>query len=806
LDKQLAQAAMLALRSSEERKSDPLERGGNLAAPRPNLDNQLVQLTLSIGRAMTLVCLMPHLDEPERSCVLAEALTAARDICHEELMAYPLCALVLCGLREAERSDVMTQALTATRAIGDERERAELLGGLIPYLAESERSIVLIEALTAAQAIEDLRVRAKALNDLVQRLAEPERSRVVAMALTAAREIGDEKRIAALHDDSGRLRLSRVREAISIGDTKSRANALGDLAESLAEPQRSRVMAEALTTAREINGEWDRAKVLSSLAPRLGEPERSRVLLDVLTAARAIGDGDEPLMAKGGLLPALHLREKLLLLLGAILASAGVLAMIRGIMLFGCIIFLTGVSLLRIVDYYSRSRFRSTLFLKQDGPDPYDARCAAREKPDVLSKLAQFLEEPERSHVMAEALRAARAFSDPKTRVEVLGQLLPYLNERDRCHVRMELTAARAIVDKRSRVNALMDLSLHLGEPERSRVLNEVLADSREIGDKDARESALSALRPQSGEVLPGEVLRDSAGLGGVEDLFGDREDLFKKISSLAPPSAEPERSRVLNEVLASARAISSGSQRSRALGSLAPHFREPDRSRVIMEALGAARAIEGEWYRAISLSHLAAYLDQAELHRVLTSVLSPGMTLLDEWFASRRCAGGTDPLKAVADGLEAAVAKSSHEHDRVQALSSLAPHLNEAQLGRALTEVLTINDAQERVCALSGLAPYLKEPDRFRALSNALVAAQEIEDGKSRAEALRTLAPRLVSLSLPCLVGLWSATLHQLSAHERSPFLADLTSLSPVIIALGGRRGAEEFASAISDVGRWWP
>jgi hypothetical protein len=84
--------------------------------------------------------------------------------------------------------------------------------------------------------------------------------------------------------------------------------------------------------------------------------------------------------------------------------------------------------------------------------------------------------------------------------------------------------------------------------------------------------------------------------------------------------------------------------------------------------------------------------------------------------------------------------------------------------------------------------------------------AARAIGDEGARADALSDLAPHLASHSSSALVKLWNKALQPLSARERSEFLSDLKALTPVILALGGPQAAEELASAIVDVGRWWP
>jgi hypothetical protein len=142
----------------------------------------------------------------------------------------------------------------------------------------------------------------------------------------------------------------------------------------------------------------------------------------------------------------------------------------------------------------------------------------------------------------------------------------------------------------------------------------------------------------------------------------------------------------------------------------------------------------------------------------------------------------------------------------RAIALSGLAPHLGEPERSRVLAEAVTaaraIATEGVRAEALSALAPHLGP----ELLSEALGVARAIGYERYRALALSALAGQLASLPSSSLIKAWSVTLHQLLVRKRNELLCDLKALTPVILALGGRQAAEELASAIVDVGRWWP
>ena len=107
---------------------------------------------------------------------------------------------------------------------------------------------------------------------------------------------------------------------------------------------------------------------------------------------------------------------------------------------------------------------------------------------------------------------------------------------------------------------------------------------------------------------------------------------------------------------------------------------------------------------------------------------------------------------------------------------------------------------------ALSGLAPYLDEALKEQVLQEALEVARAIEDERARAKVLSKLASHLVNLPFTTLYTLWCETLLILATRRRSDLLADIGALSPVIVKLGGDKVIREIARGILDVGRWWP
>src|SRR5262249_42620928 len=145
-------------------------------------------------------------------------------------------------------------------------------------------------------------------------------------------------------------------------------------------------------------------------------------------------------------------------------------------------------------------------------------------------------------------------------------------------------------------------------------------------------------------------------------------------------------------------------------------------------------------------------------------------------------------------------------EYDRSEGLAALAPHLPESLLTQALETARAMEYESSRSVALAVLAPHLQESLWSEVLVQTLEAATAIQDEYSRSLALAALAPRLGTSEVSCLLPLWEQTLPILASRTRKDLLADLCSLLPIIVRLGGAQAVAETFRAIQDVGRWWP
>jgi hypothetical protein len=723
-------------------------------------------------RAGALAALAPHPPEPQRAEALAEALATARAIEDANRRAKALATAR--AIEDANRRakafaalvphlppHLLAEALAAARAIGDPVRRAEALEALAPHLPPQ----LLVEALAAARAIEHAYWRAKALAALAQHLVEPERSQVLAEALAAARAIEG----AYSRDEAFILDVALRADFEAALD---RAEALLALAPKLPEPERRKVVGEALTnmlgSLDEAPDDRDRVQVLETLAENLRKWRCDEVLGKALRPARKI----KKALTAARKIKKPYFRAKVLTALAPhypephrrnVVAEA--LATAR-----------------QVANPYFRARALATLAPQLLQPWLDEALAAARAiewgrfRAQALAALAPQLEEPRRSLVLSEGLAAAREAFTAEGRSEALAalasqlpeSLLPEalaiargildegyrgedlfetlaifagrLPEPRRSEVLADaLAAARTIGDENKRAKVLAALAAHHAEPERTRALAEALAAARAISDSPSRARALEVLAPH----LPPHLLAEALAAART---IGDENKRAKALAALAP-HLPPH---LLTEALAAARVIEDVSERAEALANLAPHLPP----HLLAEALAAACAIKDAHWRAKALADLAPHLPPHLLAEALAAARAiKEHSCRPEALAAlaphvpepRRSEVLADALKDIGECFTwgSRFPKSNVPRAALGVLEILAPHLPEALLAEALATAcnrLTGRQERLRASALAILAPQLSHP----LLTEALAAARVIEHVDDRAEALAALAPHL--------------------------------------------------------------
>ena len=726
-------------------------RTGMLASLAPHLPGPLLAKAMVAAEAMedercraeALLALGPYLP----GLLLAEAIAAAGTIEHEHWRIHALTRLrrLLSG---PTRAKMLEAALGEARMIGSERVRAETLAELGPNLPGP----LLAEALDQARAIQAGPWRIHAIGALSSHLPRP----LLDEALDAVCRIGDQAAQADTLADLGRhLPVSVHRNALitamSITEERSRAEELGALAPQLSEP----LLAEALTAARTITDEGARTEALSALAPHLPMP----LLAEAHAEARLIGDERWRARAVAALAP--HLPEPLL---------ADALAAARTI-------------------------------------TDEDARTTA------LTALAPQLPEPLSAEALAEALSAAQTMTED-SRAEALAAVAPQLPESLGAEA---LATARSIGDERWRARAIAALAPHLPEP----LLAEALDAAQTLSDERWVVGALAALAPMLPDPLLGEAL--AAARPASQDGLGRP----RVVATLAPHLRGP----LLADALEAAAMMGFGPWRAQTLAALAPYL--PDA--LLPQALAAAQKIADEDSRAEALAALAPHIPGALLAEALAAARTVGdgsgriralAPLIPSLAEPERVAALAETERAIrtirndsrlamtvgllapylpGPHLAMALDRAGHlgeERWRAEALAALAPYLPQALLADALAAARTISQERWRAQALSALAPRLPRD----LLADALTAAGSIADESDRAAVLAVLATLLAAPPATSAWSAWRAILPVLATRRRRDLLADIRSLQPVILALGGQDAVREIVQAVWDVGRWWP
>jgi hypothetical protein len=597
--------------------------------------------------------------------------------------------------------------------------------------------------------------------------------------------------------------------ALQSSNPQTKASLLTEIIDYLPQNLKEKALQKALAATRAIQYEVERVNALRALAPKLPP----KLLPEALAIARAIPSGNLRFYALGALAPKLppELLPEALAIARAFRDPGSEWCLVHALSVLADklpSVLPEALAAARAIEgegaLWYRANALSVLADKLPSVLP-EALAAARaiedyepwgERAIALRDLADKL-----PSVLPEALAAARAIEDEWYRADALSTLADKLPSV----LPEALATARAIQDEKYRADALSTLAPKL-PPE---LLPEALALARGIQDEWYRAKILSALAGKLPELLP-----EALAIAKAIQYERDRAKILSALADKLPPELLPE-------ALALARAIQDEYFRASALSALADLLPE-----VLPEALALARAIQDEWDRGDALSNLAskmpevlpealatarviefeeyrvdALLPLADLlPEVLPEVLAAARAIEDERYRAIALSNLASKMPEVLPEALAAARAIEDERYRVIALSNLASKMPEV-LPEALATARTIQNERERAIALSNLADLLPS-----VLAEALATAKAIQSERERAKALIALAPKLSKMQTGELFPLWQNTLHSLSNQTRQDFLHDIPALATVICALGDPAAVAEVATAIQDVGRWWP
>jgi hypothetical protein len=730
-------------------------------------------------QAEALAVLATHVGEHHRAQILNQALEVARSIENVRDRTHML-ALLAQHLPEPLRTQTLEQLLGEAQAIEYGGIRSDLLAELAPHLS----GLLLEQALVAAQSIADSSWRSCALRALAPHLS----GSLLEQALEVARNIGDEDiRSLALagltpyqpEASCRHLLVQILEDAQNISSEYYRSCALAELAPRLNSP----LLERALDASWKIGNDGYRLKALVAITPRLPEPLRTHMLAQTLDEAQNSEFDKDTSSALAVLVS--HLS-------GPLLERA-----------------------LEVAWNISDGRARSlalTAFAPHL-PEPLwlftleNALEAARSAPDAYSRSRAI--EPLASHLrgrlLKEALEAAQTVGDEDYRSLTLAALAPHLSGS---LLEEALDTARGIRDEALRSRALMSIMPHLPEPSRTHTLEQALEAARAILGDSPKSWGLEALAPRLPEPLRSDTLEQALEAALNIQNENIRADSFTQLAAhLQGP--------LLQRALREARNIVSEDARSEALAALGARLPEPLRTQTLEQVLNGAWSNEDVDYRSRVLEALAPHLNGPLLEQALelardteceatqlhvVEVLAPYLNgpLLEHALEMARnisCEVNTSP---------------AFEDSRWAVLAAIASRLPEPvrtdTLELALEATRNSTYKHIRLRALKTMAPHLAEPLRTYALEEALRMALNIDDVDERSETLSALVHQLSTRSASSVYPLWRHIIPVIASRTREDFLADLRTLLPLILLLGGPQTAAGIFQAIQDVGRWWP
>jgi hypothetical protein len=753
------------------------------------------------ARLAALKSVAPHLSEDG----LAEAFKIARSFSDWQTRVQATLELVP-RLPQPRLHDALQRAGKARAT----RERARLLAGFAPRLRGSERRELEAEALAVARKIPRHNGRAAALAAVAKCLPRSRRGAIVGEALAALdpQDLASppEEVLVELAPDLGGHHVPVALElARRIDEAGPRLEAICALLDRVPARQRGAVLRSALTAARAEHWPLFRVQALARILPHLAPATRERVAREALEVTASIEAGWFRTKALAALSP--HLPPVLI------------------------------PDALRVTATLEDRGPRSLLLASLATP------AAASLEPDVT----------------ADALAVTGRRSNHHERVPVLALLAPHLNSEQLEEALRLLTPEDPLDGGHAEAAAegLQVLATYLPES----LLAAAIEIAEGIGYLHERAQALAALSPRLTGTLIERALAVARAIPPTAHADGrhggGRHHRAEALVAIATRLPEPARHAVLDEALATARAIHWAQDRAATFVELAPDLPNGLRTQAVEEALDAlaeadmpddhvarllgllAPFFEGQMQRrALEAAHalgedeargrallaLAAFLPEPARGGAVCEAVSAARSIyaVDETDRLRKLA----LLVAVAEQLPAASrAKLIDEaHTAAQELeypsqgeypsqddtplARLLPHLSpqdrDALLARALSSVRGIAAEGARHQLLLQLVPLLTPPVQLEVMREALALGLRAAPDLDRL--VRIDLPRLTNLPRNALHEVWRRTLHALSGDDRAALLHRLSDLVPLVSTLGGQPAAAAERAAVLEVTGWWP
>lgn len=376
-------------------------------------------------------------------------------------------------------------------------------------------------------------------------------------------------------------------------------------------------------------------------------------------------------------------------------------------------------------------------------------------KVGLLAAVAPFLEDMARDRVVAEAAELEVSVRWGRRNSSTLARLIPLLDpDRQRYVIaRMQQGELRGFVhDVCSSVS--------------SELVPELLQVVLDSDDGQIRQQGLTWLAPRLG---PPDIERALAAITELPEANGTRARALAAIAPALPSSA-------LDTALEAMPDLDREDDRyfyGDAFAALARRLANDGR---IDEALQLVRFITGknDWAQAVvDVTQAIPQSERAELMRGTVAQFEPAE---DPMVVAILTAALPEPERSESAVRVFEASRITEDPDEQARLVELvAPWLPLEYLGEAVERVRTLNTTG-----------YMYQ--------------------RSRADALRSLAPRLASLAPETLTALCQTTLRVSAMRGREELLWDLPALAPVFEAMAGPALIREAALAVDTVTKWWP
>jgi hypothetical protein len=311
--------------------------------------------------------------------------------------------------------------------------------------------------------------------------------------------------------------------------------------------------------------------------------------------------------------------------------------------------------------------------------------------------------------LIEETLMAARALAHKADKVRSLAKISPYLPEPERRHILQEaLRATQLIGDEEILADVLIELTPKLPEA----MLPQALTIARKVGHVNA-----SGAKSKNEEIATIDTVMDQS-VQAVKQVRISRH-LF---------SAEPDQ--LIRKILAAAQELDKAEDRAIAMLGLIPHLPKVELQKTLQGLLVTAELVRNEEDRADVLIRSAPYLGRG----LQGAALAIAQSIKDEEIQAKTLIHLAILLPQIPESEALAVVLAIRDEKlRGEGLVRLVPYLSETLRSEVLASAQAIEGERVRARTLAGLVPHLPEAQKCDVLSGAYT----IKDAEGLSEVL---------------------------------------------------------------------